>query len=129
MRHFILAGVLNEASGRPYTGVLDTSEPNFSLVPGEGYNSFTGPGLNDLDVNITRDFHFGERYVLRLRLDVFDLLNHANYTDTVNNVQYVTSSNTDNVFTFDANPQFGQPLATFPQNGERNMQFSTRFTF
>ncbi len=129
MRHFIIAGVLNEASGRPYTGVLDTSEPNFSLVPGEGYNSFTGPGLNDLDVNLTRDFHFGERYVWRLRLDVFDVLNHANYTDTVNNVQYVTSSNTDNVFTFDPNPQFGQPLATFPQNGERNMQFSTRFSF
>jgi hypothetical protein len=105
MRHFIVSAVLNESSGRPYTEVFDTSEPNFSVVPGKGYNSFTGPGTNDLDLSITRDLHFGERYVLRLRAESFDIFNHANYTDSVDNVQYTTdSSSSGNTYVFDKNP-------------------------
>lgn len=135
MRNFILSGVLTVASGRPYTGVFDTSEVNFSVVPGQGYNSFTGPGIADFDLSLSRDLHFGERYVLRLRAEAFDLFNHANYLDGVNNVQYTTtqqndaSGNPTNVWTAAPNPSFGTPVATFPQDGERNFQISTRFSF
>ena len=135
LRHFIVSGVLNEATGRPYSAVLDTSEVNFSLVPGEGYNSFTGPGTSDLDLSISRDFHLGERYVLRLRAESFDIFNHPNYLNTVDNIQYTTAQQNDinrnatNVWTATANPAFGTPLASFPQDGSRSFQFSTRLNF
>ena len=135
MRNFVFSGVLTEGSGRPYTGVFDTSEVNFSVVPGQGFNSFTGPGTSDLDLSISRDFHFSERYALRLRAEGFDVLNHPNYLDTVNNVQFTTEEQNDNagnatnVWVANPNPSFGQPLATFPQDGSRNLQCSARFTF
>lgn len=135
LRRFILSGVLTEASGRPYTGVLDTSQVNFSLVPGQGYNSFTTPGTSDLDISVTRDLHIKERYILRLRAESFDLLNHPNYLPTVNNVQYTTaqqndaSGNPTNVWTATPNPSFGTPLASYPRYGSRSFQFSTRLSF
>jgi carboxypeptidase family protein/TonB-dependent receptor-like protein len=135
MRGFIVSGVLNEESGRPYTGVLDTSEVNFSLVPGQGYNSFTSSGTSNLDLNMTRDIHLRDRYVLRLRAESFDIFNHANYLGSVNNVQYTTtqqndaSGNPTNVWTAAANPSFGTPLATYSRNASRSFQFSTRLSF
>jgi len=135
MRNFIVSGVLTEATGRPYTGVLDVAQVNFSLVPGQGYSSFTGPGTTDFDLSLTRDIHFREHYILRLRAEAFDLFNHANNLGTVNNVQYTTtqrndnSGNPTNVWDATSNHGFGTPLATFPEYGARSFQFSTRFSF
>ena len=135
MRHFIVSGVLNEASGRPYTAVFDASQLNFSLVPGEGYNSFTGPRTNDLDVSIARDIHLSERYTLRLRAESFNIFNHPNFLNTLDNVQYTTTQlsdadgNATNVWTADTNPTFGRPLAVVPNSGARSFQFSGRFSF
>jgi hypothetical protein len=134
-RHFIVSGVLNEATGRPYTAVFDTSEVNFSVVPGEGYNHFTGPGTTDLDLSVSRDIHFKDRYTLRLRAESFDIFNHPNYLETVNTVQYSTaqqndsSGNPTNVWIASPNPAFGTPLGSFPQDGSRSFQFSTKFSF
>ena len=134
-RHFIVSGVLNESTGRPYTAVFDTSEVNFSMVPGEGYNHFTGPGTTDLDLSVSRDIHFKDRYSLRLRAESFDLLNHPNYLETVNTVQYTTAQQNDangnptNVWIASPSPSFGTPLASFPQNGSRSFQFSTKLSF
>jgi hypothetical protein len=135
MRNFVMSGVLNLASGRPYTGVFDTSEVNFSLVPGEGYNSFTGPGTADVDMSVARSFRFHEHYAVRLRAESFDLLNHANYLSNVNNVQYTTTQQNDsdgnptNVWTAAANQGFGTPLATYPKYGSRSFQLSGQFSF
>ena len=135
MQRFILSGVFTQATGRPYTGVLDTSQVNFSLVPGRGYNSFTGPGTSDLDLSVTRDLHLKERYVLRLRAESFDLFNHPNYLPTVNNVQYNTTQQNDangnptNVWTATSNSSFGTPLSSYPRYGSRSFQFSTRLSF
>lgn len=57
MQNFVISGVLTEATGRPYTGVLDTAKVNFSLVPDQGYNSFTGRGTSDFDLSLARDIH------------------------------------------------------------------------
>jgi hypothetical protein len=38
-KDFTFGTVMTFASGRPYNGVFDTSQLNFSIVPGEGYNS------------------------------------------------------------------------------------------
>lgn len=135
MRKFIVSGVLNEATGRPYTAVFDASEINFSLVPGEGYNSFTGPGTSNLDLSIARDLHLSERFTLRLRAESFDVFNHANYLDNVNNIQYTTTQqngadgNPTNIWTAAVNSAFGTPLASMPRSGSRSFQFSTRLSF
>ncbi|HWW22763.1 MAG TPA: TonB-dependent receptor [Edaphobacter sp.] len=135
VRGFILSGVLNQSTGRPYTAVFDSAQPNFSVVPGEGFNSFTGPGTTNLDLSLARDLHLNDRFTLRLRAESFDLFNHANYADNVNNIQYTTTQQSDangnstNVWVAAVNPTFGTPLASTPRSGSRSFQFSTKLSF
>jgi hypothetical protein len=130
MRHFIFAGILNVASGRPYTAIFDTSQLNFGMVPGEGFNSFTGPGVEDFDFSVARDVHLSERFTLRIKAESFDLFNHANYQQSpVTNIQYTTAQNSSGVWIATLNPAFGSPVATPPRSGSRAFQFSTRFSF
>jgi outer membrane receptor protein involved in Fe transport len=134
-RRFILSGVLNESTGRPYTAVFDSAQPNFSVVPGEGYNSFTGPATSNLDLSLARDLRLSDRFTLRFRAESFDLFNHANYADNVNSVQYTTTQQNDadgnstNVWVAAVNPSFGTPLASLPRSGSRSFQFSTKLSF
>ncbi len=136
LRDFTFAGVVTLASGRPYTAVFDTPQLNFSVVPGEGYNSFTGPGVADVDFSIARVFKLSERMSLKVMAESFDIFNHANYQqNTVDNVQYTTTQLSDNagnalpVWTASPNPDFGAPLAVVPRYGSRSFQFSARFNF
>jgi hypothetical protein len=136
LRRFIIAAVLNEASGRPYTAVFDTSQLNFSMVPGEAFNSFTGPGVNNFDFSVARDLRLSERFTLRLKAESFNLFNHPNFQqNVVSNVQYTATQRNDamgnptNVWDATANPAFGTPLAIVPRFGSRSFQFSTRFSF
>jgi hypothetical protein len=64
LKNFEFSGILTLASGRPYTAVFDNPEVNFSIVPGEKFNSFRGPTFKDVDVSLSRVFRFGERYQL-----------------------------------------------------------------
>lgn len=136
LRNFVLSGVLNEASGRPYTAVFDTSQLNFGMVPGEAFNSFTGPGVNNFDLSIARDIHFSDRLALRLQAESFNLFNHPNFQQgPLNNVQYTTTQQTDsggnsiNVWNATLNPSFGSPVGVVPRFGSRAFQFSTRLSF
>jgi hypothetical protein len=131
LRHFIIAGVLNESTGRPYTAVFDTPTLNFSMVPGEGFNSFTGPGVNNFDFSVARDIHLGERFTLGLKAESFNLFNHSNFQQNpVNNVQYTTAQRgSTNVWDVTANPTFGAPVGVVSRFGSRAFQFSTRFSF
>jgi hypothetical protein len=128
------SGVVNLASGRPYTAVFDTSEVNFSVVPGEGFNSFRGPDVKNVDFSISREFRFRERYRAKFTAEAFDLFNHANFQqNTVDNVQYTLTqtgaSGTDGTWSAAPNSDFGAPLAIVPRFGARSFQFSTRFNF
>ena len=134
LRNFEFSGVVNLASGRPYTAVFDQSEVNFSVVPGEGFNSFRGPTVKNVDFSVGRVFHLGERYAVGVKAEAFDLFNHPNYQqNTVDNVQYSVTqtgaSGTNGIWTAAANPDFGAPLAVVPRFGARSFQFSTHFSF
>jgi len=137
LKGFDVSGIGTLASGRPYTAVFDSSELNFSVVPGEKFNSFRGPTFKDVDFSVARAFRLGERYQLSFRAEAFDLLNHANYQqNVVDNVQYnATGPNpdpnnlTNGLWTVTPNPTFGQPGAIVPKFGARSFQFSTRFSF
>ena len=141
LKGFILSSVATIASGRPYEGVFDTANVNFSIVPGEGFNSFRGPGVRDLDLSLARKFQLNERLALNFRIEAFNLLNHANFQQgAVDSVQYTTSQecildNTGNCVTplpiwdATANSDFGKPLFAAPKYGSRNLQLSVRFSF
>jgi hypothetical protein len=101
-------------------------------VPGEGFNSFRGPGVNNIDLNLARVVRINERMSIKFVAEAFDLLNHPNFQQSpVNQVQYTTTqSPTDSTFyTASPNPAFGQPLAVAPRYGARAIQLSGRFSF
>ena len=137
LKDFEFSGILTLASGRPYTAVFDTPEVNFSIVPGERFNSFRGPRFKDFDLSMSRNFHLGERYAIMLRAEAFNVFNHPNFQqNVVDNVQYTANlvgpnptNSTDQLWTASPNPDFGKPGAMVPKFGSRSFQFSTRFSF
>jgi hypothetical protein len=132
LRNFTFASVVTLASGRPYTAVFDSSTINFSVVPGEPYNGFRGPGTEVVDFSVARTFALTERIRLKLMGEGFDLFNHPNFQqNAVDNIQYTTSQpdDTQPVYVATPNPTFGSPLATSPRIGSRTFQFSARVSF
>ena len=135
LRGFEVGAVLNVASGRPYTAVFDNPEVNFSVVPGEKFNSFRGPDVRDIDLNVSRTFKLGERYSLKFLAEAFNIVNHPNFQqNVVDNVQYTVSQTADSGvnnsnWLATPNSHFGVPLAMVPRFGARSFQFSTRFNF
>lgn len=110
-------------SGRPYTGVVGNAPtgdylndsaalqgtPNTAaglvgggnqegLAPGDGMNSFTGPGIEETDFGILRTFKAGDHQHFTLKVRVFNLFNSANYYveagSGINQIQYTASGAT-----------------------------------
>lgn len=133
IRGFNFGSVLTFASGRPFEPELDASNINFKMVPGEGFNSFRGPGVNDVDFNVSRIVKLNERMNLKFMAEAFNLFNHPNFQQApVDQVQYNTApdpSGIANAYVATPNPTFGQPLAVAPRYGARSIQLSARFSF
>jgi Carboxypeptidase regulatory-like domain/TonB dependent receptor/TonB-dependent Receptor Plug Domain len=132
VKGFTLGSVMTFASGRPFEPELDVANVNFKMVPGEGFNSFRGPGVNNIDLNLARVVRINERMSVKFVAEAFDLLNHPNFQQSpVNQVQYKTKqSPTDpTVYAASPNPDFGKPLAVASRYGARAMQLSARFSF
>ena len=52
-----------------------------------GYNSLIGPGLFDLDANLTRQFKIRESQQFQLRFEFFNAMNHVNFNNPVSNLK------------------------------------------
>jgi hypothetical protein len=59
----------------PVTGVTRT----FDIEGNAGRNIIPGPGTNNWDIGIHKDFSFGERVRVQLRGELFNAFNHPNY--------------------------------------------------
>jgi hypothetical protein len=44
-----------------------------------GRNVVTGPGFNNTDLSICKNFRLNENILVQLRAEFFDLFNHANF--------------------------------------------------
>jgi hypothetical protein len=95
-----------------------------------------------VDFSVARNFKLNERLGLKLRIEAFDLLNHANFQQgAIDNVQYTTSEecsqfDTDGsclvflpIWDATANDHFGKPIFSAPKYGARSLQLSVRFNF
>ena len=127
-------------SNSTVTGVANTLRPNvtgpitiigtadrwfntsvFSPVAGFGNlgrNVVIGPGFENTDFSIMRNIELGERFRMQLRIEVFDLLNHANFGQPGNVV---------------GTPGFGRITKTRFPTGEsgssRQMQLGVKLSF
>jgi hypothetical protein len=118
-RFFTLGVALSLYSGKP-VNVTTGSDNNFDGIfndrpPGFARNTMAGPGLIDLDLNLSHDFPLSkakkEARVVTVSLNSFNVLNHPNY------LTYIGTQSSQ---------QFGKPVAAQPP---RRMQLDVQFKF
>jgi hypothetical protein len=100
--------------------------PNSARQGSEGRNNIAGFGLTQVDLSLGRLFPIRERCKFQFRVDVFNLLNHPNFTNPSALIQfgsfYLNSSKMLNNGLGGLNP-------LFQQGGPRSMQLSAKITF
>ncbi len=96
-----------------------------------GRNAIAGFGMAQVDVALRREFRLSDRRRLQLRLEAYNLLNHANFADPVsylNSPVFGQSTSMLNLMLGSGSP--GSGLAPVLQTGgPRSLQGSFRFQF
>ena len=118
-RFFTFGVALSLYSGKPVDLTTGADNNNDGIIndrpTGVGRNTMAGPGLIDLDLNLSHDFPLSkqkkEAKVISLSLNSFNVLNHPNYITYIGTV---------------SSPLFGQPTAAQPP---RRMQLDVQFKF
>lgn len=118
-RFFVLGVGLSLYGGKPVnivTGGDDNHDGILNDRPsGTPRNTMPGPGLIDLDLNVSHDFLLSkakrESRVLSVSLNSFNVLNHPNYVTYIGTI---------------TSPFFGKPVAAQPP---RRMQLDVQFKF
>ena len=75
-------------------------------------DAFRGPGAWNVDLSLSKRFRFGDRYAVQLRVEAYNLFNHAN--------MYVNAGNAD-VASF--------ATITGYKDGNRRIQLGAKFEF
>jgi hypothetical protein len=92
-------------------------------------SKFRGPGFNNWDMSIFKNFPVREGKILTFRWEAYNIFNHTQWGPALSSA--ATTPGINNTARFDpagnqVNPLFGQATSTRP---ERRMQGSLRFTF
>ncbi len=69
----------NPRNGQPYFNASLFSLPALGTIGNSGRRLFSGPGIEDLDLSLRKNVRFTESKSLELRLETFNLLNHAQF--------------------------------------------------
>ena len=101
-------------------------------------NAFTGPNYRNFDLALFKNTALGERVNLQFRADVFNILNHPNFSNPVlpsfavdflaNGIDPVTNRGTGFLKTT-ATPDVGIGNPFLAGGGPRNIQLAMKFTF
>jgi hypothetical protein len=83
LRYFQLSSIITLQSARPFTLFVgfdanNDGNPVTDRVGNSPRNSYRGDTLETVDLRLARAIHIGERKLLNLSVDAFNLLNHAN---------------------------------------------------
>jgi len=81
---------------------------------------FRGPGINNWDMSLFKNMRFGERWRGQLRVEAYNVWNHAQFTTVNTAAVYNTNGTLNNVGTFGAYSAAGNP---------RQLQLAARITF
>ncbi len=93
-----------------------------------GRNLLPTYGINNFDVSIIKNFNVGERYRVEVRADLYNALNHSQFTPgQINNV-LPTRHDGVNFYLVPGNPYFGQFNQVYPSNSRR-MQLVAKINF
>jgi hypothetical protein len=96
-----------------------------------GRNALSGFGMSQLDVAVRREFRVADRRTIELRIEAFNVLNHANFADPVkylNSPFFGQSTSMLNMMLGTGSP--GSGLAPMLQaGGARSVEAVLRFRF
>jgi hypothetical protein len=106
IKDLVFSGVMRAVSGTPYS---DWNSTTYTLVG--TYQDQRSPNLFYLDMQLQKNFRFGERVRLEVKAEAFNVTNHENILYVNNDV---SQSN------------FGTPLSV---DNSRRIQLGTRVTF
>jgi hypothetical protein len=147
--HSILSGwtiapMFSAATGLPFTPTVSGNPPSGSGNAGSGVigaqgssrvpflarNSFRMPGIDTMDLRVSRTFHFSaERVKFELIGESFNLFNHVNYTGIVTQMYTLGGTAAAPVLTYF--PTFGTLNAANSNTvlSSRQIQIGARITF
>jgi hypothetical protein len=108
----------------PYFNTAAFQAPDPGTI-GNGRNVVRQPGISQLDLGIFKNFKVNERFAVKFKWEVFNVLNHAMFaTGTPGKV------GSDSLGTFFATPDVGIGLNPVLGTGaSRNMQFGLSVAF
>jgi hypothetical protein len=96
-----------------------------------GRNAITGFGMNQLDLSLRHEWAFNEHRAIQLRLEAFNVLNHANFADPIpylSSPLFGQSNSMLNMMLGTGSP--GSGLAPiFQSGGARSLQVMLQFRF
>jgi carboxypeptidase family protein/TonB-dependent receptor-like protein len=136
LRNFQLSSIVTLQSARPFTLFVgfdanNDGNPVTDRVGNSPRNSYRGDNLQTVDLRLARAVHLGEKKLLNLSVDAFNLFNHANI-DEVFSVYGAPDFIPGNVPTHfgDGNSgpsgAVGAPRTAF---NSRQLQLAMKFTF
>jgi hypothetical protein len=108
------------APGSPITTAFSAFNPNlfshaaFGTFGNTGRNFFRGPGLNNWDMELTKDVAIKEAYHLQMRIEFYNVFNHEQFAEPIGNLN---------------SAEFSESLATSPVANPRLIQLVGRFVF
>jgi hypothetical protein len=93
-----------------------------------GRNIMRSPGIHNVDGTIAKNVSILEKYTLQLRADMFNAMNHPQYTlGNINSVRLRNTSGSANMF-IPGNPFFGRWDQVFSSN-PRVVQITAKILF
>jgi hypothetical protein len=137
LRNFQLSSIITLQSARPFTLFVgfdanNDGNPVTDRVGNSPRNSYRGDNLQTVDLRLARAVHLGEKKLLNLSLDAFNLFNHTNI-DEVFSVylapDFISGQPVPRHFGdggFSPSGQVGAPRTAF---NSRQLQLAAKFTF
>ncbi len=104
----------NPRNGRPYFNTSLFSLPPLGSVGNSGRRIFSGPGIDNYDLTLQKDWKWKESRSAQLRLEAFNAFNHAQF--------YGPSAVNGNI----SSPTFGQVVSAAPP---RLLQIALKLNF
>jgi len=124
-RVVVTANPVLPASERTFYRYFNTgafAAPTLGTIGNSPKDVFRGPGINNWDLSIFKNFPIKEHVTFQFRWELYNAFNHASFQGVNNNASFAVPGSTAQL-----NGQFGQITST---NGlPRVMQGSVRITF